>query len=256
MMEVDIIASVRKLFDRVPLRVETFRTVGVGESKLVSLIGDNLAAVSGYTVSSLPSMTGVDIVLTQTEGVTEKNLLDTEADEIETVLRGAIGSHFYERGKRSLAEVLSDLLTMRGETVAVAESLTGGWIGKELTDVSGSSRYFLADVVAYSNESKVEYLGVRQQTLERHGAVSIETCTEMTHGIRNRTAATYGLATTGIAGPTGATPDKPVGLTFIGLSWDGGCVVKRMEYSGSRDGVRRRASHGTLWLLLDHLTNS
>jgi nicotinamide-nucleotide amidase len=256
MVEADVIARVRKLFGCTPLRVETFRTVGVGESKLISLVGDNLGALTAYTVSSLPSTTGVDIVLTQAAGVTDRSLLDAEADEIERVLKKTIGSHFYERGERSLTEVLGDLLARRGETVAVAESLTGGWIGKQLTDVSGSSRYFLADVVSYSNESKIDYLGVKHETIDRHGAVSEETCTEMAQGIRCRTGATYGLATTGIAGPTGATPNKPVGLTYIGLSWEGGCVVKRVEYSGTRDGVRRRASDGVLWLLLDRLTDS
>jgi nicotinamide-nucleotide amidase len=155
-----------------------------------------------------------------------------------------------------LAEVLGDLLTARGETVAVAESLTGGLIGKQLTDVSGSSRYFLADVVSYSNESKVDYLGVEQETLDKHGAVSEETCSEMVNGVRLRTGATYGLATTGIAGPTGATPTKPLGLTYIGLSWEGGRTIRRVEYSGNRDAVRHRASHGALWLLLDHLQKS
>jgi nicotinamide-nucleotide amidase len=253
MVEAEVIPRAQKKLGREPLRVETFRTIGIGESKLTSLIGDDLAAVTAYKVSSLPSMTGVNIVLTQLHGADDPALLDTEADGIERVLRDTIGNKLYERGERTLAEVLGDLLAKRGETVAVAESLTGGMIGKQLTDVSGSSAYFLADVVSYSNESKMDYLGVREETLIEHGAVSEEVCGQMAHGVRRRTGATYGLATTGIAGPTGATPGKPIGLTYIGLAWEHGGKVKRIVYGGTRDGVRRRASAGVLWLLYNHL---
>lgn len=253
MFEGDVKRRLQSLFNRPPLRVETFRTIGIGESKLTALIGDELAAVRAYKVSSLPSMTGVDIVLTQVPGAADTALLDEEAKKIEKTLREAIGTRLYERGERSLVDVLAARLTARKETVAVAESLTGGLIGKQLTDVSGSSAYFLADVVSYSNESKMDYLGVREETLVRYGAVSEEVCRQMADGVRSRTGATYGLATTGIAGPTGATPGKPVGLTYLGLSWEGDRLVKRIVYAGTRDGVRRRASAGVLWLLFNHL---
>lgn len=255
MVETDVLPRLRSLFPRDPIRVETFRTVGIGESKLLSLVGEALQAVTCYSVSSLPSPTGVDIVLTELHGVEDRRLLDSEADAIEAALRQTIGSKFYERGARSLVEVIGEHLTRRGETLAVAESLTGGWIGKLLTDVSGSSAYFLADCVAYSNEHKIDALGVSGETIVRFGAVSEETCTEMANGARQRAGATYGLATTGIAGPTGGTAEKPVGLTYIGVSSDDGCRIKRIVYSGNRDDVRRRASHGALWLLFDLLTN-
>ena len=200
MVEAEVIPRVQTRLGRAPLRVETFRTIGIGESKLTSLIGGDLAAVSAYKVASLPSMTGVNIVLTQLPGVDDAGVLDREADKIERVLRDTIGNKLYERGERTLVEVLGDLLTKRGETVAVAESLTGGLIGKQLTDVSGSSAYFLADVVSYSNESKMDYLGVEEKTFIEHGAVSEEVCAQMADGVRRCTGATYGLATTGIAG--------------------------------------------------------
>jgi nicotinamide-nucleotide amidase len=151
--------------------------------------------------------------------------------------------------------VVHDLLTSRQETMAVAESLTGGWISKQFTDFSGSSAYLLGDVVAYADDAKAKILGVNSETLEQFGAVSEETCTEMAHGVRHRLGATYGLATTGIAGPTGGTPKKPVGLTYIGISWDGGCLVKRQVYGGTRDDVRRAASHGVVWMLFDRLNS-
>jgi len=253
MLEIDVLPMVQNIFQRDAVRVETYRTIGVGESVMREIVGDKLDAIDAYVVSSLPSRFGVDIVLTQKEGDVERTALDVEAERLERDLRGVIGTKLYERGERSLFEVVHDELTRRGETLAVAESLTGGWIGKRFTDLAGSSAYFLADVVSYSDDAKAEYLGVQSETLSTFGAVSEETCTEMVHGIRHRTGATYGLATTGIAGPGGATPKKPVGLTYIGVSWDGGCLVKRQVYSGARDDVRQRSVHGVVWLLYDYL---
>ncbi len=255
MVEDDVLPLVSDIFQREPLRVETFRTIGVGESVMRSLIGDELDAIEAYAVSSLPSRTGVDVILTEKPGLSDRSKLDEEAARVDRVLREAIGRKYYERGERSLFEMVHDLLTRRGETLAAAESLSGGWIGKLFTDIPGSSAHFLADVVAYGNDAKIEFLGVNSDTLETYGAVSEETCTEMAHGIRRRARADYGLATTGIAGPTGATPAKPTGLTYIGLSWDGGCKVNRQVYGGTRDDVRQRACYGVVWLLYDHLND-
>jgi nicotinamide-nucleotide amidase len=253
MFEEHALPRIRHLFGREPVRVETFRTIGVGESKLRDLMGEQLDAISAYKVSYLPSRIAVDIVFTEKPNVDDRGRLEEEARRFEAELRDKIGNYFYERGDRSLFRVVHDLLASRDETLAVAESLTGGWIGKRFTDVPGSSAYLLGDVVAYADDAKVELLGVQRATLERYGAVSEETCTEMAHGARHRLGATYGLATTGIAGPSGGTAKKPVGLTYIGLSWDGGCLVKRQVYAGTRDDVRQRASHGVVWMLFDRL---
>jgi len=253
MMQTSVIALLREVFRRDPVRVEIYRTTGIGESDLANKLGHAAEGFSSYEVSWLPWAGGVDIVLTQREATADRSVLSEEAERFGRDLRAAIGRRFYERGERSLFEVVGELLTRKRETVAVAESLTGGWIGKGLTDVPGSSAYFLTDVVAYHNDGKVEILGVGRETLARFGAVSEEVCTEMAHGVRRRAGATYGLATTGIAGPSGGTPEKPVGLTFMGLSWDGGALVKHRVFVGDRDQIRQRASHGVLWLLYDHL---
>jgi nicotinamide-nucleotide amidase len=168
-------------------------------------------------------------------------------------LEEVLGTKLYERGERTLARVVGDLLKARGETLAAAESLTGGTVARLATEFAGSSDYFIAGAVAYSNPSKIDLLGVRGETIEQFGAVSEETCTEMAHGIRRRAKATYGVATTGIAGPGGATPHKPVGLTFLGLAWEGGSQVRRVIYPGERGAIRDRAAHGALWLLYDYL---
>jgi nicotinamide-nucleotide amidase len=253
MFESDVLARIRGMFEREPVRLETYRTIGVGESKLRDLLGEQLDAIALHDVSYLPSRISVDIVLTEKPGPSDRGGLDEEASRFESDLRDKVGNYFFERGERSLFRVVHDLLTSRQETLAVAESLTGGWISKQFTDFSGSSAYLLGDVVAYADDAKENILGVQRETLDQYGAVSEETCTEMAHGVRHRLGATYGLATTGIAGPTGGTPKKPVGLTYIGISWDGGCLVKRQVYGGTRDDVRRAASHGAVWMLFDRL---
>lgn len=251
--ERDVFPALREIFGREPLRVETFRTIGIGESQLVALMASALDAVGSFAVSFLPSLVGVDLVLTERSGLADRERLHAEADTFAHALEGAIGTKFYERGQRHLAAVIGDVLAERGATVCLAESLTGGLMGKMLTDTPGSSAYFLAGVVSYSDESKRELLGVREETLSQFGAVSEETCTEMAHGARNRSGATYALATTGVAGPTGGSAKKPVGLVYIGLAFEGGSQVKRVMYPGSRVIIRERAAHGALWLLFDHL---
>jgi PncC family amidohydrolase len=146
------------------------------------------------------------------------------------------------------------MLIDQNATLSIAESLTGGLVGKRMTDVPGSSRYLLADVVAYSNESKMDFLGVTQESLERYGAVSEAVCREMADGVRRRTGASYGLSTTGIAGPTGGTDEKPVGLCYYGLSWEGGSDIRHRVFPGARDDVRQRVVWASLFLLYERLT--
>lgn len=255
MWEALVMPRVLSLFGRVPLRVETFRTIGVAESQLFETLEPTTVALSAYSVSWLPSISGVDVVLTQKRDA-QAARLDSEAQGVHERMMEALGSKYYERGTRPLGQVVGETLRARNETLAVAESLTGGTIARLLTDHAGASDYFLASAVTYSNPTKTAFLGVRAETIEQFGAVSEETCTEMAHGIRRRVGATYGIATTGIAGPDGGTPHKPVGLTFIGVAWEGGSQVKRVMYVGDRSTIRDRAAHGVLWLLYDRLVRA
>lgn len=247
-----VMPRVLALFGRSPLRVETFRTIGIAESQLFEMLEPTTTALSAYSVSWLPSISGVDVVLTAKRDA-DASRLDSEAHAVHERMAEALGSKYYERGTRPLAKVVGETLRTRGETIVVAESLTGGTIARLLTDHAGASDYFLASAVTYSNPSKIAFLGVRAETIEQFGAVSEETCTEMAHGIRRRAGATYGLATTGIAGPGGGTPHKPVGLTFLGVAWEGGSQIKRVIYAGDRSTIRDRAAHGAIWLLHDRL---
>jgi nicotinamide-nucleotide amidase len=126
------------------------------------------------------------------------------------------------------------ILKERGETLATAESCTGGMVANLITNVAGCSAYFMGGVVAYSNEVKINQLGVRKDTLDAHGAVSEQTAMEMAEGVRKRMNTTYGIATTGIAGPDGGTPTKPVGTIWIGFSSEKETIAKQLNLFNDR----------------------
>lgn len=140
------------------------------------------------------------------------------------------------------ARSLGTLLRKKMLTVAVAESCTGGKIGDMITDVSGSSDYFLGGVISYSNEAKASVLGVDKSILRSKGAVSEEVASQMAAGVRRRLGADLGVSTTGIAGPKGGTSSKPVGLVYIAVSSSKGQVVSRNVFRGSRDEVKTKSA--------------
>lgn len=140
-------------------------------------------------------------------------------------------------------------LTVTGYTLAVAESCTGGLIAQRLTEVPGASSYFVEGAVTYSNEAKIRTLGVDQRLLRKHGAVSAEVAEAMAEGIRKRAKTDLGLSVTGIAGPTGGTEDKPVGLVYIALADDVRTEHRKLMLPGDRHLIRWRASQAALDLL-------
>ncbi len=144
-------------------------------------------------------------------------------------------------------------LRARGLTLAVAESSTGGLIAKCLTDISGSSAYVIGGVIAYADSVKERLLGVQAETLRAHGAVSAPVAQQMAEGVRALLGTDLAISVTGIAGPTGATPTKPVGLHFVGLSAAEGAWVRRHVFAGDRRSIRQAAADAALQLLLDYL---
>lgn len=152
-----------------------------------------------------------------------------------------------------IEERIGKILSERGLKLAVSESCTGGLICHRITNISGSSNYFQAGFVTYSNESKSRFLGVDEKVLEEKGAVSEDVAKLMAEGVRRVTGCDIGISVTGIAGPLGGTPEKPVGLVFIGLSTGDLTVVRRYKFRGERLDIKDKASEEALKLLLDYL---
>ena len=160
-----------------------------------------------------------------------------------------LGQSVFTDQEEELEEVVGKVLRQKGQTLATAESCTGGLIGKMITDVPGSSSYYRGGVVSYSNSLKVDLIGVNETTLERFGAVSPQVAHQMAVGIRESTRADFGLSVTGVAGPEGGTPEKPVGLVFLGLSSQEETRVRKEQFPGTRQAIRIRASRlGLDWL--------
>jgi nicotinamide-nucleotide amidase len=165
------------------------------------------------------------------------------------VLREAAGVYVYGVGKDDLAGAVLAELRLAKKKIAVAESCTGGMLGARLTAIPGSSDVVLGGIIAYHNDVKVNALGVRRETLELHGAVSEETAREMAAGVRRALGAEVGVAITGIAGPDGGTPDKPVGTVCIAADVNGDVRSFRAIMIGDRGEVRQRSTQSALSLV-------
>jgi nicotinamide-nucleotide amidase len=177
----------------------------------------------------------------------------TERDKIfarlRTEIRDRLGSYVYAEGDVSLEEIVGQLLLARKQTLALAESCTGGYISHRITRVAGSSAYYLAGAVTYSNEAKMRFLGVKVSTLEKYGAVSRETALEMSQGIRERTGASVSLSVTGVAGPSGGSQEKPVGTVWISVAKDDLHEARLFQFHGERERIILGTSQAALnWL--------
>ncbi len=171
------------------------------------------------------------------------------ADEVAGLVEDELDDAVYSRNGESLEQIVGYWLQMRNATVAVAESCTGGLLAERITSVGGSSRYFLGGAVVYSNTLKTELAGVPAEMIDRHGAVSREVAAALAEGIRYRCESTLGVGITGVAGPTGGTPEKPVGLVFHAVASDRGTEVVQRNFPGDRKRIRRFASTMALDML-------
>jgi competence/damage-inducible protein CinA-like protein len=169
--------------------------------------------------------------------------------EVSTQLEDALGHHVFSTRGETLEEVVGEWLSFRRDTLAVAESCTGGLLAARITDIPGSSEYFLEGVVPYSNEAKIDLLGVPENLFASHGAVSAEVAQAMAEGVRERSGASFGLGITGIAGPDGGTDEKPVGLVYIGLAEEAGTDTRRYLFPGDRYLIRHLTVNAALDLV-------
>ncbi|HDP67868.1 MAG TPA: competence/damage-inducible protein A [Candidatus Marinimicrobia bacterium] len=197
-----------------PILSAVIRTTGVPESVLFQKIEQWIEINQDLAVSILPHFPEVHIVITKSSPNITRPLLDKKLDEVTAIL----GDDIYGYDADTLESVVAKQLLKNNLTIAIAESCTGGLIAHRLTNISGSSAYFQQGIICYSNRSKIENLGVREKTLADFGAVSRQTAQEMAVNIRRIANSDIGLSTTGIAGPTGGSPEKPVGTVFIGLA--------------------------------------
>ena len=229
------------------IRSRTLRIAGLGESsvedKIKSLLGGTNPTVAPYAKSS-------EVHLRITAQAGSQAEADAMIDEVDRKISEILGENIFGRDEEALEKVVVESLIRRGLTLGLAESCTGGLIGNRITDVSGSSAAFLAGVISYSNEAKKDILGVPEQLLINYGAVSDEVARAMAEGIRKISGADIGVSVTGIAGPSGGTPEKPVGLVYIAISTDKGTVASKQQFSGGRIDIKLRASQTALFMLL------
>ncbi len=223
------------------------RTFGLGESSLEEHIHDLLLKQSNPTLALLARQG--EVIIRITAKASDKNMADQLIDAVEKLIRSRIGNYIYGADNDSLSSVVGSLLSQKNMTIACAESCTGGLLSNLITDVPGSSDYLLGSVVAYSNQIKKSVLYVSEETLDTFGAVSEQTAIEMAEGIQTAFSASLGLSITGIAGPAGATPQKPVGLVYIAITGPTGLKVYKHNFTGNRQNIKLR----TAFTALNHL---
>lgn len=230
---------------RTVIRSRTLRTAGIPESALADQVGDEKRLLPpGLSLAWLPSLAGVDLRLTAW------NLGEEEARaalaQAAAALRAKLGAHLYSEDGDDLAAVVLRALEGQGAKLAVAESCTGGLLGARLTAVPGSSRVFVGGVTAYANEAKLGLLGVSVEAIAEQGAVSEEVARQMARGVARALDAQAAIGVTGIAGPDGGTPSKPVGTVWIAVLWRDQVRTFTHAFPGDREDVRGRAAQWAL----------
>lgn len=249
--EGDLVAELKARFAGrlLPVHHRLIHTTGVTESRLAELVELALPEDMGpVTLAFLPDLRGVDLRLTA-KGVSEEEATAWLA-RIEQTLDPVLGPWRFESASGDVAEALNEVLARAGKRIAVAESCTGGLVAKRITDPPGASRVFAGGLVAYANEVKTAELGVSEEDLLREGAVSETVARAMALGVAERFGVEAGIGITGVAGPGGGTPGKPVGTVWVAVALDGDVRTKRLNLVGDRPAIRERAAQEALARLL------
>jgi nicotinamide-nucleotide amidase len=227
----------------------TLKITGLTESQTETDIADlypGLGKDVRCTVLAAPGQIEIHLSAFSEHGEEEAERM---LDQPTSALRSRLGLHVFTSEKETLEEVVGRRLHEQQSTLAVAESCTGGLLGHRITNVPGSSRYFLEGVQVYSNQAKIRLLNVSPALLERHGAVSAEVAACMAENVRKNSGADFGLGITGVAGPDGGTPGKPVGLVFISLASSERTQTEKNLFLGDRETIKRRATQKALDML-------
>ncbi|MCS6920127.1 MAG: competence/damage-inducible protein A [Fimbriimonadales bacterium] len=233
------------------IRSRVLRLCGIGESDAEAQLHD-LIQRENPTLAPLAKLGEVHFRIT----ARADSPADAEAmiAHMEREVRARLGAYIFGVDETTLEQAVVQRLTEAGQSLVIAESCTGGLLGSRITSVAGSSEVFLGGVVSYSNALKETLLGVPREVLDTHGAVSEPTARAMAEGARARLGGWWGLGITGIAGPGGSTPEKPVGLVYVGISDPTATVVRSQVFPGDRETVRYRATQYALWLLYKGVT--
>ena len=239
-----LVPRLRRHAGKTIIRSKTLKVTGLTESEVDIQVRDLLALKGQATVGIYAHPGQVDLRITAK--APSAPAADRRIAQVEGTIRRRLGNLIFGVDEESLEAAVGMVLKKRRLTLATAESCTGGLVGHRLTEVSGSSDYFLGGVVAYSNNLKTSLLSVPPDLLKKHGAVSSKVAAAMARGVCQRTGSTVGLAVTGIAGPTGGTARKPVGLVYIALKTPEGVKVVRHNLSGDRATVKFKASQAAL----------
>ncbi|MGC4021793.1 MAG: competence/damage-inducible protein A [Cyclobacteriaceae bacterium] len=233
MMSDHVIFKLKEKFETPIIVHKVIRTVGIGESILADKISDwEKSLPSHIKLAYLPSIGQVKLRLTGTG--TDENKLKSEIDNLNEKLLPLAGEYVYGYGEEPLESAVGKMLRERNLTLSIAESCTGGYVSHLITSVPGSSQYFLGSMIPYDYQIKMRQLGVKPEVLEQYGAVSEPTIIEMANIVRAKFNTDIGVATSGIAGPGGATPEKPVGLVWIAYSDKHHTVTKKLQLSTDR----------------------
>lgn len=240
-------AVLPRLRARVPpqfIRTRVLKITGMGESACDARVAPIYKRFADVNTTILAAPGEIQLHL-RTQGPSLESA-QQRVDELVDKIEDELGDHVYSDNGDPLEQIVSYYLQMRNATLSVAESCTGGLLAERLTSISGSSRYFIGGAVVYSNDLKTEFAGVPEDLIDVYGAVSEPVAKALAEGIRKRCGTTLGLGVTGVAGPTGGTAEKPVGLVFHALASDGGTEVVKRQFPGDRTRIRWFASQQAL----------
>lgn len=248
----EVIEIMKQHFKSEAVEYKTLLVSGIGESFLSDkLEGFEANLPKGISLAYLPK--GGTIRLRLTAKGADRNKVTDMLDQQTELLLASVKDYFMGFECDNLAETLGERLLKNGKTVATAESCTGGNIAHLITLVAGSSRYYKGSVVSYANEVKEKVLGVRAGDLQQYGAVSEEVVKQMAEGVKKLLKTDYAIATSGIAGPSGGSDEKPVGTVWIAVAGERGCVAEKFFFNSTRDNFIERTSNQAILMLLHQM---
>ncbi len=247
MFKESVLPEIERLAGGQVVVVKKLKCFGAGESTIAEMLGAMMQRARNPLINCTASSGIITLHIIATAENKEK--AEQMAEKDEKLLQSTLGELIYGVGDQSLAQVVGEELARQGKTIAVAESCTGGLLAKLLTDIPGSSKYFTFGWITYSNEAKTSELDVPAELIQEHGAVSEQVARAMAIGARKKAGTDYAISITGIAGPTGGTEQKPVGLVYISVDSENGCDTKRCFFYHGRQFIRLRASQTALNIL-------